>query len=102
MDNIFFSDIKNIILDTSICEFLILSDKLFENEISYLDFHKHITNYQPIKKYVFYIIHYIRSYRGIKEYNYFLNKDVKLRNIIENNILNYNFDYVFKRLYGIS
>ena len=56
MDNIFFSDIKNIILDTSIHEFFILSDRLFDSEIPYLDFHKHITNYQPIKKYVLFEI----------------------------------------------
>lgn len=95
MNNIFFSDIKFIILESTIEPYIYLSDKLFDKKINYISLLNIIKDFQPIKKFIFYVIHYLRSYKGIKKYNYFIIKNLKCKTIIYDTKLCSELDFIF-------
>jgi len=94
MDN-FFYDIVDIIRDTNINEFIEYSNNLFDNKLSFEDIYKYISLLQPIKKYILFIVHFIRSYKGEKKYNYAIHKYIKCKFIIDDSILLNDFKHVY-------
>lgn len=95
MNNIFFDDIKNIILNTPIKHFIKLSDDLFDKKYSYGNLYKIISELQSIKKYILYLIHYLKSYKGIKKYDYSLGPETKIKELLNNNLFKTDFNYIF-------
>lgn len=92
-NNIFFSDIKTYILESKIDKYIKISDKLFDKLINYSELINIIKDFQPIKKLIFYIIHYLRSYKGSK-YNIIINNNIKIKDIINNDKIYQDFNFV--------
>ena len=71
---------NNITLEGSI----FLSNKVFDKKISYQDFYDLIKDLPFVKKYIFYIIHILRSYYGEKYMGMEVTKSMNVKEILDN------------------
>ena len=88
-------DIKDIIMNQGIQDFFIISDDLFDKKYNYSELYSLIVGYPFIKKFILYVVHYFKSIRGEKYYNFNIDGDMTIKDIWYNTYIMGVFNYLF-------
>ena len=88
-------DIQNIIINQGIQDYFIISDDLFEKKYNYSELYSLIVGYPFIKKFILYVVHYFKSIRGEKYYNFNIDGDMTIKAIWYNSYIMGVFNYLF-------
>ena len=95
MNNKINLECEYILLETLLDVYLRLSNEVYDNKISYEKLHERFIGESIFKKYVFYLVHYLRSYHGEKYYGLEINSQMKCRELWDNTYLKKEFYYIF-------
>ena len=84
-----------VLLETSLKEYIMISNDIYDKKIRYEKLHERFVSESIFKKYIFYLVHYLRSYHGEKYYGLEINEEMKCRDLWDNNYLKKEFDFLF-------
>ena len=88
-------DIKDILMNQEIHDYFIISDDLYEKKYNYSELYNLIVEYPFIKKYILFVVHYFKSIRGDKYYNFNIDGEMKIRDVWYNPYIMSVFNYLF-------
>ena len=88
-------DIKDLLMNQEIHDYFIISDDLYEKKYNYSELYNLIVEYPFIKKYILFVVHYFKSIRGDKYYNFYIDGEMKIRDVWYNPYIMSVFNYLF-------
>lgn len=88
-------DCEYILLESLLDEYVDLSNDVFDKKIHYEKLHERFVGESIFKKYIFFVVHYLRSYHGEKYYGLEITKEMKCRDLWDNDYIKKAFNYIF-------
>ena len=77
-------DIMHIIMEQNIQQFVKISDDIYNKKYNYHKFYKYINRLEFIKKYILFVVHFSKSFKGEKYTNLKLYGEMKIKEIWAN------------------
>ena len=88
------NDVEAIANNTTLEGSIFLSNELFDKKISYCEFYDIIKDLSFVKKYIFYIVHILRSYYGDKYLGMEVTSIMSVKEILDNDALQGHFKFL--------